>query len=136
MPVSSTLHLIIADDAQLLEPVGGGLPVVALPGGVARSVEEAPEALQQKTVLVLKAGVNLRDAPNGEVLGKTSAESEVEYDAGRVMSAPAEATLSGDDGSTVVLQGAAAAGRVWLPVRWEDQEAWVADVVVEMVSER
>lgn len=136
IPFSSTLHLLVAEDASLLEPAGGGLPVVALPEGIARDLEDAPAELQQQTMLVLRAGVNLRDAPNGEIVGQTSAETEVVYDAARVPADAAESTLPAEDGSEVVLTGVNAVERVWLPVIWEDQEAWVADVVVEQVINR
>lgn len=131
-----TFYLLIAEDAPLLEPAGGRLPVVALPAGIARDLEDAPAESQQQTLLVLRAGVNLRDAPNGEIVGQTTAETEVVYDAARVPAGAAETTLAAIDGSEVVLTGASAVERVWLPVLWEEQEAWVSDVVVEQVITR
>jgi alpha-tubulin suppressor-like RCC1 family protein len=134
VPFSRTLHLVVDEAADLLEPGGGGVPVLTLPSGSARTIEEAPEELQQKTMLLLKAGVNLRSTPNGEILGKTSAKTEVTYDAGRALASPTDTTLPAGDGISATLQGDTAAGRVWLPVVWEGKEAWAADIVVERVS--
>lgn len=91
-------------------------------------------ALQRRTYLTLNAGVNVRSAPNGDLVAKTSVVTDVVYDAGRTCEYAVEATFTDADGAAVVLQGVSAVDRIWLPVVWEGEPAWVADVVVAGVE--
>lgn len=135
--VSLTLHLLITDTAPLLEPIGGAVPTLVLPAGIARDPADAPAELQQRTYLTINAGVNVRSAPNGDLVATTGAVTDVLYDAGRTLDeAVEEATFIAADGTEVVLQGVSVVNRVWLPVLWENEPAWVADVVVSGVAVR
>jgi alpha-tubulin suppressor-like RCC1 family protein len=133
---SLTAHLVLTDSAPLVEQEGAGLATVALPAGSALDLLDAPAELQRRTYLTLNAGVNVRSTPNGELVAKTNAVTEVVYDAARTLENAVEATFTDADGVAVVLQGVNAANRVWLPVLWEDEPAWVADVVVAGVAVR
>ena len=134
--VSLTLHLLITDTAPLLTPLGGAVPMLALPSGVARDAADAPAELQQRTFITLKSGVNVRTEPNGALLATTTATTDVIYDTGRDLDEPVDVAFTDAEGVEVVLPGVNAAGRVWLPVLWEEEPAWVADVVVSGVAVR
>jgi alpha-tubulin suppressor-like RCC1 family protein len=134
--VSLTLHLLITDTAPLLAPIGGAVPTLAMPAGIARDLADAPAELQQRTYLTIKSGVNVRSAPNGDLLTTTAAMTDVLYDAGRPLDDAVDVTFTDIDGAEVVLQGVSAANRIWLPVLWEEEPAWVADVVVSGVAVR
>lgn len=134
--ISLTLHLLITDTAPLLTPSGGAVPLLALPAGVARDAADAPAEVQQRIFITLESGVNVRTEPNGALLATTTATTDVIYDTGRDLDEPVDAAFTDADGVEVLLPGVNAAGRVWLPVLWEEEPAWVADVVVSGVAVR
>jgi hypothetical protein len=124
LPVSTGLDLLLTATAPLLAQEGGGLPTVAL---ASRD--------QQKILLAIRPGVNIRKQPNGEVLIATAAEIKLAYDAitAAAIDRPVRLSIRGEAGDTSLL-GQAAGNYSWVPVRMDGATAWVGSVVILAAS--